>query len=79
MKTILVSEFKTHCVGILNDVHDHGREVVVTKRGRPLAKIVPVADSPPGIRVPGDCIGIAVISGEIVHNDGADEWESLRA
>jgi prevent-host-death family protein len=79
MKTILVSEFKTHCVGILNDVHDQGREVVVTRRGRPLARIIPVAGGSPGVREPGDSVGIVRISGEIVHTDDAGEWESLGA
>ena len=42
MKTLLVSEFKNHCVGVLNEVADYSEEVIVTKRGKPLARIVPV-------------------------------------
>lgn len=78
MKTMLVSDFKSHCVGILNEVHDHGLEVVVTKRGRPLARIVPAASGASGSREPGDCIGTVRVMGDLVSTDGTDDWENLR-
>ena len=79
MKTILISEFKTHCVGLLNEVHDTGSAVLVTKRGRPLAKVVPVPTSRSGRRTAGDCAGQVGIFGEIVATDSAGDWESLEA
>lgn len=36
---------KGHCVGVLNEVADFGEEVIATKRGKPLARIVPIAKS----------------------------------
>lgn len=36
------SEFKAKCLAVLDEVRDSGREVTVTKRGKPVAKVVPV-------------------------------------
>lgn len=41
MKTILISEFKAKCIGILKTVRETGEPVTVTLRGEPLAKIEP--------------------------------------
>jgi prevent-host-death family protein len=40
-KTIPAGAFKQGCLRILDEVETH-REVVITKRGRPVAKLVPV-------------------------------------
>jgi len=42
MKTISASRFKSHCLAIINEVQAKGRAVVITKRGKPVAKLVPV-------------------------------------
>ncbi len=39
---ISASEFKATCLALLDDVATNRREVVVTKRGKPMAKLVPV-------------------------------------
>ncbi len=38
---IPAGEFKTKCLGILEEVHDTKQTVIVTKRGVPFAMIVP--------------------------------------
>ena len=35
-------EFKAKCLGLLDDVHRQRKEVLITKRGNPIAKLVPV-------------------------------------
>jgi prevent-host-death family protein len=77
MKTLLVSEFKTHCVGVLNEVADYGEEVIVTKRGKPLARIVPISAPQTGKRTAGDCSKNATIHTDIVNSDSSDDWEAL--
>jgi prevent-host-death family protein len=51
MKTIGIAELKAHLSRCL-DVVKHGQEVVVTDRGRPIAKIVPIrpSEGPPSRR-----------------------------
>ena len=45
-RTIAAGRFKAQCLAILDDVAETGIAVVVTKRGRPVARIVPVDREP---------------------------------
>jgi prevent-host-death family protein len=69
--------FKARCLQIMDDVQQHRREVVITKRGVPVAKLVPVEAKAPQVL---DCMaGSARIVGDIlapVVDPG--EWESLK-
>ncbi len=38
---IPIAEFKARCLGLLEDLHVEGGSLVVTKRGRPIAKVLP--------------------------------------
>jgi prevent-host-death family protein len=41
--TMGVTEFKRHCSKVLNEVvHRDGSVVILTKRGRPIRKVIPV-------------------------------------
>jgi prevent-host-death family protein len=40
MKTMGAAQFKSHCLGLLDSVDPEG--LVITKHGRPVAKLVPV-------------------------------------
>jgi len=42
MKTIPAGEFKTHCLRIMEEVSKRRQPVVITKKGVPVAKLVPV-------------------------------------
>ena len=42
MKTIAAGKFKAQCLEIIEYVRTTGEEVLITKRGKPLAKLVPV-------------------------------------
>ncbi len=39
MKT--AGEFKTHCLALMDDVQSSGGDILITKRGRPAARLVP--------------------------------------
>ena len=41
-KTIPAGEFKVHCLAIMDEVAAKRQAVVITKRGKPVAKLVPV-------------------------------------
>jgi prevent-host-death family protein len=45
MQLITASHFKAHCLALLDDVAATGEEIVVTKRGRPVARLVAI-DAP---------------------------------
>jgi len=44
MQTISASQFKAKCLALLDEVAESGGEIVVTKRGRPVARVVPVEE-----------------------------------
>jgi prevent-host-death family protein len=41
MKTISASEFKTHCFALVDEVRSTREPVLITKRGKPVARPVP--------------------------------------
>jgi prevent-host-death family protein len=42
MKRVSASAFKARCLAILDEVAETGEEVEITKRGRPVARVVAV-------------------------------------
>jgi len=42
MRQMRASVFKARCLSIMNDVQATGEPVIVTKRGTPVVKVVPV-------------------------------------
>jgi prevent-host-death family protein len=43
-KLITISEFKTHCLEILNQIYNSHETLIITKRTKPIAKVVPAED-----------------------------------
>ena len=41
---VAAAEFKAKCLALLDEVHDHGRAITITKRGRVVARLVPAED-----------------------------------
>ncbi len=40
------SEFKAKCLQLMDEVADGGGEIVITKNGRPLSRLVPYREAP---------------------------------
>jgi prevent-host-death family protein len=78
MTTMLVSDFKAKCLAVLDHVHSAGEPVLVTRRGKPLARVVPVAERSRCPRKLGALAGEAIARGDIVHVGRAEDWESLK-
>ncbi|MGH2427464.1 MAG: type II toxin-antitoxin system Phd/YefM family antitoxin [Candidatus Limnocylindria bacterium] len=45
-RLVAISRFKAECLGLLEEIAQTGEELVVTKRGRPLARVRPARRSP---------------------------------
>ena len=71
--TLGVSEFKAKCLGLLDDVAK-GNTLIITKRGRPIAKVSPV--SAPAASLRGSWKGIVTIKGDIVKSNEAAFWKN---
>ncbi|NCA12166.1 type II toxin-antitoxin system Phd/YefM family antitoxin [bacterium] len=75
MKTVILSAFKARCIALLREAQRTAEPIVVTRRGRPLARIEPIREPVPK-RVFGKQRGRMTIKGDIVHADFAAEWEA---
>ncbi len=41
MQTLKASEFKARCLKLMDEVQKTGEEIVITKNGKPISKLVP--------------------------------------
>lgn len=77
MKTMVVSELKAKCTAVLREAQRSGEPILVTRHGRPIARIEPIA-GPGAERRLGVHRGRMKIKGDIVHTGTEDDWEMLR-
>jgi prevent-host-death family protein len=61
---ISAADFKAKCLKLMDTVESERTQVVITKRGRPIAKLVPYDETPPSIF--GFMAGTATIVGDIL-------------
>ena len=76
MKTMPISSFKAQCIAVLRHAHETGEPLVVTRRGRPIARIEPVRTGTEEIKL-GVFKGRMKIKGDIVHADTTSDWDML--
>ena len=77
MKTIKISEFKAKCLELLDSVDRTRESLVITRRGRPLARILPVSRSREGEWM-GSLEGTARITADLIEPAvSGREWEAV--
>jgi prevent-host-death family protein len=77
MKSMRAGEFKARCLKVMDQVRATRQPVVITKRGRPVAKLVPVDTR--GHDIFGCLKGVVEIVGDIESPLVAPEdWEANR-
>ena len=76
MKSVTASQLKAKCLAIIDEVAATGEPVVITKRGRPVARLSPAA--PTLGRHPQDTLfGTVEVLGDIVRPVlDAEVWEA---
>jgi prevent-host-death family protein len=73
MKTILISEFKAKCIGLLKEVQKTKKPLVITLRGKPLARVEPIVQPKKRVRL-GALKDWIEIKGDIIHSDMEKDW-----
>jgi prevent-host-death family protein len=77
MKTMPAGEFKARCLKVMDEVQTTRQPIVITKKGRPVAKLVPADGQPRDIF--GCMKGEIEIAGDIVSSViPLEDWEVLR-
>lgn len=72
--TIPAGEFKSKCLKLLDEVAEKRTTLVITKRGKPVAQVVPM---PPEKSLFGSMKGTGVILGDIISPLDV-EWEAMK-
>jgi prevent-host-death family protein len=65
-KRVPAAEFKANCLRLMDEVAQQRRAIIITKRGKPVAKLVPVEKSEP-IELFGRMAGSIKIFGDIIN------------
>ena len=74
-RSISASEFKARCLQLMDEVNDTGEEIVITKRGRPVSRLVPYRERPATLF--GLFAGEMKILGDVISPIDV-EWEANR-
>lgn len=73
MKTISAAEFKARCLTLMDDVNSTRETLVITKRGKPVARLVPAGKERRDFI--GRLKGVIEIVGDL-DADPPEVWES---
>lgn len=49
-RTLPAGQFKAQCLAVLDEVEAHGGTVIITKRGKPVARVVPLFEASGSLR-----------------------------
>jgi prevent-host-death family protein len=76
-RVITASEFRAKCLGLLDELSEHGGTITVTKRGRPVVIVKPANKT--RYKSPrGAWFGKIKIVGDIASEDTSHLWNVLR-
>ena len=77
MKRMAAGAFKANCLAVMDDVQAKHETIVITKHGKPVAKLVPV--EPQGDDIFGFLRGKVTIIGDVVSPTlSRREWGNLK-
>ena len=77
MKKMAAGSFKIHCLAVMDEVQAKRETVLITKHGKPVAKLVPADKNTDDIY--GFLAGKGSISGDVVAPALSDEdWGELK-
>ena len=62
---IAAADFKANCLRLMDEVARQRRPIIITKRGKPVAKLVPIEQEPTDLF--GYMAGTARICGDIIN------------
>ena len=77
METMGISQFKAHALKILDQVAKSREGIIITKRGKPLAQIIPYR-SPDMNPKPGKLANYLVFEKDIVSPLGEEIWDACK-
>lgn len=64
-------EFKAKCLAVLSDVQKSRRSIVITKRGKPVARVVPIEED-----AAADALAGSVLFEDDIVGPAHDAWKA---
>lgn len=74
MESLSVSKFKSTCLAVLEDINKQKKRVIITKRGKPIAEVIPFETDLEDISLKDTVTFI----GDIVSPVAEEDWEALK-
>lgn len=78
METIAISKFKATCLSLLERVKNTGEPLLVTKKGSPIALVMPPPPLPKAKSSFGSMKDNTRITGNIIDPLPEEDWQVLR-
>ena len=77
MRSISASDFKTHCLALLDEVSEEGETLIILKRGRPVARLI--SEVPAEGAAQATLLGTARATDDLLDPPlPEDAWEALQ-
>jgi prevent-host-death family protein len=77
MLQVAAGQFKAQCLKLMDQVQQTREEVVITKHGKPVAKLVPINETTTSQSIVGFMKGSVQVVGDII-SPVDDVWEADR-
>lgn len=77
MKTMAISKFKAYALKTIDQVAKNKESVIITKRGKPMAQVIPIVDSEKESK-PGKLAHTLVFEKDILSPLGEDLWDACQ-
>ncbi len=75
-RTVTASQFKDRCLSLIDEVNETGEEIVITRHGKPVARLIPAKKPVPEMW--GRYREQVHIVGDIMSSGAPDqEWEAI--
>jgi prevent-host-death family protein len=74
MESLSVSEFKATCLAVLEDISRQKKRIVITKRGKPIAEVIPFETDQKDVPLKDT----VTYMGDIVTPVAEEDWEALK-
>ena len=74
MESLSVSKFKATCLAVLDDVKKQKKRIIITKRGEPIAEVIPYNNDKEEIALKDTVTFV----GDIISPVAEEDWEVLK-
>ena len=75
MKTMGITDFKTHALKVLSEIAKTKEPIIVTKRGKPLVEVIAFSEEK---SLPGKLSEALVFENDIVSPLGEEIWNACK-